>query len=601
MTSRELRKKFIAFFASKGHAALPSAPLVPANDPTVLFTTAGMHPLVPYLLGERHPAGKRLASAQKCIRTGDIEEVGDDTHLTFFEMLGNWSLGDAASPDGIGAGGYFKKEAIAWSFEFLTVKEWLGLPLERLAFSCFAGDAAMGVSKDEESAELWRSLGVAKERIVFLGKDDNWWGPAGEQGPCGPDTEMFYWIDDKEPAPENFQKTHADSRWVEIWNDVFMQYEKTQDGAYKALGQKNVDTGMGLERTLTALGGMHSPYETDVFLPLLGALKRCIGIPRNDAARFLRIMADHMRAAFFIIADGVEPSNKDRGYVLRRILRRSMVYAKQFGMRYDWFEHAYEAVEEAMGEAYPEISAGRDAILGAVRAEAQKFVKTLDTGLKEFGKFDRVDGKAAFDLYQTYGFPWELTKELAEEKGQVINRDAFEVEFKKHQEVSRTSSAGQFKGGLADHSERTVRLHTATHLMNKALRQVLGEHVWQKGSHINPERTRFDFTHPQKLTSEQIKKVESLVNGWIEADFAVKKEIMPLAEARRLDAIGAFGEKYGDTVSVYTVYDPKTHAIVSREFCGGPHVEHTGVIGKFKIAKEEAIAAGIRRIKATVG
>ncbi|MDP3963089.1 MAG: alanine--tRNA ligase [bacterium] len=594
MTSKELRKKYLEFFASKRHAVIPSAPLVPANDPTVLFTTAGMHPLVPYLIGEKHPAGRRLASVQKCIRTGDIDEVGDDTHLTFFEMLGNWSLGD-----------YFKEDAIPWSFEFLTSKEWLGLPLERLAFSCFAGDA--DAPRDETSFALWLSRGVKKERIAFLGKEDNWWGPAGETGPCGPDTEMFYWIDEASPAPQNFQDTHTDPRWVEIWNDVFMEYNKTADGSFEPLAQKNVDTGMGLERTLAALGGKRSVYEADTLARVVEALRGHVHIPPAASSqggdgrdRKLRIMADHIRAAFFIIADGVEPSNKDRGYVLRRILRRSMVYARQFGMKQDWYLSAYQAVDTIMAEAYPEISGNRERIEGAIHDEAQKFGKTLEKGLKEFEKLKEVDGKIAFDLYQTYGFPWELTKDLAEQKGQAIDKGQFEAEFKKHQDLSRTSSAGQFKGGLADHSEKTVRLHTATHLMNKALRQVLGEHVWQKGSHINPERTRFDFTHPEKMTPEQIQNVEALVNGWIGRDLAVKKEIMPLQEARKLNAIGAFGEKYGQTVSVYTVHDPKTNEIISREFCGGPHVEHAGSIGKFKIIKEEAIAAGVRRIKAIV-
>ncbi|MDO8557987.1 MAG: alanine--tRNA ligase [bacterium] len=585
MTSDELRKKYIDFFKSKGHAEIPSAPLVPANDPTVLFTTAGMHPLVPYLLGEKHPAGNRLVGVQKCIRTGDIDEVGDDTHLTFFEMLGNWSLGD-----------YFKEDAIRWSWEFLTDSKWLRLPAKRLAFSCFSGDA--DALRDDESAELWMSCGVSKERIAFLGKEDNWWGPAGITGPCGPDTEMFYWVGDpNDPVLQRpFQETHSDKRWVEIWNDVFMQYNKTAEGKFELLSKPNVDTGMGLERTLTALNGKKSVYETDLFTPIFDALR----VDGKD--KKARIIADHIKTACFMISDGVEPSNKDRGYVVRRILRQAAVYARQASLDLQdvWVGAVIVAVAKIYKDVYPEIWMNAPHITQIISAEQKKFGDTLEKGLKEFLKKKFIDGKTAFDLYQTYGFPWELTRELAEANGQKINKEEFKAEFKKHQDLSRTSSAGIFKGGLADHSEKVVRLHTATHLMNKALRRVLGEHVWQRGSHINAERTRFDFTHQEKMTPEQIKKVEELVNGWILRDLAVKKEIMPLEEARGLNAIGAFGEKYGQTVSVYTVHDSKTEEVISREFCGGPHVEHTGVIGKFKIIKEEAIAAGIRRVKAVV-
>lgn len=589
MTSGELRKKFLSFFAERGHAIIPSAPLVPANDPTVLFTTAGMHPLVPYLLGAGHPAGRRLANVQKCIRTGDIDKVGDDVHLTFFEMLGNWSLGD-----------YFKEDAVKWSWEFLTDKKWLGIDPERLAFSCFAGDA--DAPRDAKSAELWMSCGVSKDRIAFLGKEDNWWGPAGETGPCGPDTEMFYWVGDlSDPILQKpFQETHDDKRWVEIWNDVFMEYNKTADGRYEPLKQKNVDTGMGLERTLTVLNGKKSVYETELFGPLMKELELSCAMPDEyKDARVFRIIADHIKASYFMCADGVEPSNKDRGYVLRRLLRRSMVFAHAKALRPDWLERVLKAVSGMYGEAYREIK-DYERVSRIITGEQKKFSGTLVKGLKEFEKLNEVSGKIAFDLYQTYGFPWEQTKELAEKRGQKINREEFEKEFKKHQELSRTSSAGQFKGGLQDHSEKVVRLHTATHLMNKALRDVLGDHVWQRGSHINTERTRFDFTHPQKMTPEEIKKVEELVNGWIARDLEVKKEIMPLEEARKLHAIGAFGEKYGETVSVYTIFDSKTDEVISREFCGGPHVTHTGIIGRIHIIKEEAVAAGVRRIRATV-
>lgn len=581
VSSQELRRKFLTFFESHGHRIIPSAPLVPANDPTVLFTTAGMHPLVPYLLGESHPQGTRLASVQKCVRTGDIEEVGDDTHLTFFEMLGNWSLGD-----------YFKKEAIAWSFEFLTSPVWLGLPVDKLAVSCFAGDD--NAPRDIESAELWYEHGIPRSRIVFLGKEDNWWGPAGQSGPCGPDTEMFYWTG-QEPPPEFFDP--QDKRWVEIWNDVFMQYNKTPEGKYEPLQQRNVDTGMGLERTLVALNGLSSVYETDLFIPLIEFLR---GRAKEFNERKLRIMADHLRAVCFMAADGVVPSNKDRGYVMRRLLRRSLVYARQQHMPTGWLPEFLSILQNIFKDVYPEIYSQNNLINQVLNEEEDKFNKTLDKGLKEFAKQKEINGQIAFNLYQTYGFPWELSVELAKERGQIVNRQEFEAEFKKHQETSRTSSAGVFKGGLADHTAEVVKLHTATHLMNAALRKVLGGHVWQKGSHITHERTRFDFTHPEKMTEEQKKQVEDLVNTWISQDLSVKREIMPLAEARKLNAIGVFGEKYAEMVSIYTIYNPRTGEVISREFCGGPHVEHTGVIGRFKILKEEGIAAGIRRIKATV-
>lgn len=586
MTSAELRQKFLDFFRSKQHAIVPSAPLVPINDPTVLFTTAGMHPLVPYLLGEPHPAGTRIANVQKCIRTGDIDEVGDATHLTFFEMLGNWSLGD-----------YFKKDAIGWSYEFLTSPEWLNIPPARLAFTCFAGDD--GAPKDDEAATLWKSLGIPDARIAFLGRDANWWGPAGQTGPCGPDTEMFYWIDNDTPAPGHFDP--SDSRWVEIWNDVFMQYRKTESGAFELLAKPNVDTGMGLERTLTVLNGKTSVYDTELFVPLIEALKSRQTVEHPDASRLLRIIADHMRASAFIITDGVEPSNKDRGYVLRRLLRRSMVYAKQLGMHAGWHTPFIGALLSVMAEAYPELIANEDAIGRVIATEADKFGTMLDKGLKEFEKLQTVDGATAFNLYQTYGFPWELTHELTLARGMQVEKSQFEAEFTKHKELSRTASAGTFKGGLADHSEIVVRYHTVTHLLHKALRDVLGAHVIQKGSNINAERTRFDFSHPAKMAPEEIAKVEALVNGWIRRDFPMTREMMPKEKALELGALGAFGEKYGDTVSVYTITDPAAGEIVSREFCGGPHVTHTGEIGgTFKVIKEEAISAGIRRIKAII-
>lgn len=608
ITAQELREKYLNFFKSKNHAIIPSASLVPSDDSSALFVNSGMFPLVPYLLGEKHPAGVRLADVQKCIRTGDIEEVGDNTHLTFFEMLGNWSLGD-----------YFKEDAIKWSFEFLTSKDYLGLPLGRLAFSVFAGDK--DAPRDTESAGIWKSLGVADERIAYLPKEDNWW-IAGNSGPCGPDTEMFYWIDDGTPAPGNFQETKDDKRWVEIWNDVFMQYEKKADGSLVPLKKQNVDTGMGVARTLAVLNGQKSVYDTELFDPMFQVLELDQEIMSNDEIRKARIVLDHVSAAVFMVNDGVEPSNKERGYILRRLLRRAMVMGRLLNLKLHWLQALIGKVVTIYAEVYPDLVERSERTFAVIEGEQKKFGATLEKGLKEFEKkirvvgpfmgpsepkvadksadYNSLTGKDAFDLYQTYGFPWELTEELAVASGQKIQKKEFEAEFKKHQELSRTASAGQFKGGLASHSDKIVRLHTATHLLNAALRKVLGQDVWQKGSNITEERTRFDFTHDKKLTDQEKSEVEKLVNNWIASDLPVKKEILPLEEARKLNAIGVFGEKYGDTVSVYTITDHQTNQIISREFCGGPHVEHTGVIGHFKIQKEEASSAGVRRIKALI-
>jgi alanyl-tRNA synthetase len=601
ISAQELRTKYLTFFQSKGHVIIPSASLVPENDPSVLFVNSGMFPLVPFLLGEKHPNGVRLTNVQKCIRTGDIEEVGDDTHLTFFEMLGNWSLGD-----------YFKEDAIKWSFEFLTSPEYLGLPLERLAFSVFEGDS--DAPRDTESATIWKTLGVQQERIAFLPKEDNWW-IAGTTGPSGPDTEMFYWIDDGTPAAENFQETKTDKRWVEIWNDVFMQFQKHPDGKLTPLKQQNVDTGMGLDRTLAVLNGQKSVYDTELFDQMFQVLELDQEIMTNGEIRKARIIVDHVRAAVFMVNDGLEPSNKERGYILRRLLRRAMVMARMLNLKLHWLEALVGKVVAGYAEAYPDIVQNSEKTFAIIDAEQKKFEATLEKGLKEFerklraSKADGKDGqekldfngKDAFDLYQSYGFPWELTQELVEASGVTkLDKHLFEAEFKKHQDLSRTASAGQFKGGLASHSDKIVRLHTATHLMNAALRKVLGETVWQKGSNITEERTRFDFTHNAKMTPEQIAEVQALVNGWIARDLTVKKEIMPIDEARKLNAVGVFGEKYADTVSIYTVFDEKSGEVISREFCGGPHVEHTGTIGHFKIQKEEASSAGVRRIKAVI-
>jgi alanyl-tRNA synthetase len=598
ISAQELRTKYLEFFKSKGHTIIPSASLVPENDSSVLFTTAGMHPLVPYLLGQQHPGGKRVTDVQKCVRTGDIDEVGDNTHLTFFEMLGNWSFGD-----------YFKQEAIAWSFEFLTSKDYLNIPLERLAFSVFAGDS--DAPRDDEAAKIWKSLGVPDARTAYLPKEDNWW-IAGTTGPCGPDTEMFYWIDDGTPAPANFSESKNDKRWVEIWNDVFMQFEKKADGSLTPLEKPNVDTGMGLDRTLAVLNGQKSVYDTELFKPMWDVLALDQDIMTNDEVRKARIILDHVRAAVFIVADGVEPSNKDRGYVLRKLLRRALVMGRLLNLQHHWLKALIGKVVAEYSDAYSDLLDKSEYVFAVIEGEQLKFEGTLEKGLKEFEKMmkkselnkeDRVaiTGKDAFYLYQSYGFPWELTQELAESSGVVkLDKTQFEEEFKKHQDLSRTASAGQFKGGLASHSDKIVRLHTATHLMNAALRQVLGDNVWQKGSNITEERTRFDFTHNSKMTPEELAAVEVLVNDWVSRDLTVKKEIMPIEEARKLNSVGVFGEKYADTVSIYTVYDPKTDEVISREFCGGPHVEHTGVIGKFKIQKEEASSAGVRRIKAVI-
>lgn len=575
MNSIELRKKYLKFFEEKGHRVIPSASLVPANDPTVLFTTAGMHPLVPFLLGEDHPHGKRLVNVQKCLRTDDIDEVGDETHNTFFEMLGNWSLGD-----------YWKEESIKWSHEFLTDPKWLGLDMQKLAVTVFTGDD--DAPRDDESVSIWKSVGFTEDRIAYLGKKDNWWGPPGATGPCGPDTEIFYWTGEGK-APEKYDPENK--KWVEIWNNVFMQYEKTADGKFVPLKQKNVDTGMGMERVTAVLEAKSSIYDTELFMPILEKIRLLSPRPEEKS---MRVIADHMRAAVFLVGDGVAPSNKDRGYILRRLIRRAVTYGQKMGIERDFTSDIVNAVVEIYKQAYPDLDEGK---IGAeIKKEELKFRQTLAKGLKLLESKTQISGKEAFDLFQTYGFPFELTKEFTI----VESIEEFENEFKKHQELSRTSSAGQFKGGLASSSDKTVRLHTATHLMNAALRKVLGENVWQKGSNITDERTRFDFTHGEKMTDEQKSEVEKLVNSWIDRDLLVKRETMALEDAKKLNAIGVFGEKYPETVSVYTVFDPKTEEVVSREFCGGPHVEHTGVIGKFKIQKEEAVSAGVRRIKAVI-
>jgi len=586
ITSTELRSKYLAFFVERGHAVIPSASLVPANDPTVLFTTAGMHPLVPYLLGEPHAAGTRLVNVQKCVRTGDIDAIGDATHLTFFEMLGNWSLGD-----------YFRDDAIRWSFEFLTDPRWLGLPIDRLGVTCFAGDTH--VPRDDDSVRIWRALGMPASRIQLLGRDDNWWGPAGATGPCGPDTEIFYWTA-AEPVPVTLDV--RDARWVEIWNNVFMGYTQTASaapsgapsGAIERLAHANVDTGMGLERTLVALGGLASVYEVDTMAPLVRELST---LASRDAPHELRVLADHLRAACFMIGDGVGPSNKDRGYVLRRLIRRCGLVAQQLDMPRTWYETAIVAVETMLGDVYSELRT--PAIASGFAQELERFERTLAKGLTEIRKLRVLDGKAAFDLFQTYGFPFELTLEVAQASGATIDRDGFRAELDRHRERSRTTGGGTFRGGLADHSTEIVRYHTLTHLLQASLRAVLGDHVIQRGSNLTAERLRFDYSHDGKPTPEQLREVERIVNDWLVRELVVNRDTMTEPEARVLGAIGAFGEKYGGTVTVYSIVDASTDALISREFCGGPHVTSGDELrGTFRITREQAISAGIRRIKA---
>ncbi|NCO11714.1 alanine--tRNA ligase [Candidatus Pacearchaeota archaeon CG_4_9_14_0_2_um_filter_39_13] len=590
ITREELIKKYLNFFKKNNHKEIPSASLIPENDPTVLFTTAGMHPLVPYLTGQKHPLGKRLASVQKCIRTGDIGDIGDTTHHTFFEMLGNWSLGD-----------YWKKEAISFSFDFLT-KE-LKIPIEKLAVTCFKGDK--DAEKDEESADIWQSLGIPKARIRFLGKEDNWWGPAGKTGPCGPDTEIFYWTS-KNPAPKVFNP--KDKNWVEIWNDVFMQYNKTEDGKYIPLKQKNVDTGMGVERMLAALNGLEDNYQTNTWTPIIKEIENLSKKKYEEHYRKdMRIIADHIRAAVLIMGDekSLKPGNAEHGYVLRRLIRRAIRYASNLGIKDNFTAKLAITIIEIYKESYPEIKKNKNFILTQLEEEENKFRKTLESGIKEFEKVSKnkkiISGKEAFLLYQSYGFPIELTKELADEKKIKMDMKEYDKEFEKHQELSRKQSAGMFKSGLADSSKETTRLHTATHLLNEALRRILGPEVKQKGSNITPERLRFDFNFPRKLTEEEIRKVENLVNEKIKSGLEVTRTEESLQAALKSGAQAEFGQKYPEKVSVYTIIDKKEKSgFFSKELCTGPHVKNTKEIGKFKIIKEESSSAGVRRIKAVV-
>lgn len=592
VNAKQLRQMWFDFFSKHGHAIIGSASLIPENDPTVLFTTAGMHPLVPYLLGEKHPAGVRLADVQKCVRTGDIDEVGDASHCTFFEMLGNWSLGD-----------YFKDEMIPWSYEFLTSPEYLGIDPKRLAVSVFAGDA--DCPRDERSAELWEKAGIARDRIFFLPKENNWWGPAGITGPCGPDSEMF--IDNGQPKCCDECSPACDcGKYLEIWNDVFMQFNKTVDGKYEPLKQKNVDTGMGLERTLCILQGKKSVYETDLFAPIIAAIES-IGSGKygsdEETTKAIRIVADHIRTSVFMIGDekGVACSNVDQGYILRRLLRRAVRFAKKLDIEIGKLTVVAEAVIEEYKDVYPELEINRDRIVNEITAEEERFERTLQGGIKEFEKLchylvgDTISGKASFKLYDTYGFPIEMTVELAKEKGLKVNIDDFNKAFAEHQQKSHAGAEQKFKGGLADHSEATARLHTATHLMHRALKEVLhDDNANQKGSNITEERLRFDFTFPRALTPEEIREVEDKVNEAIKADVPVVCEEMTVEEAREQGAVGLFTAKYGEKVKVYTM------GKYSKEICGGPHASHTGELGHFRIVKEQSSSAGVRRIKAVL-
>ena len=646
-TYNDLRKLFLKFFESKGHAVIPSASVIPENDPTVLFTTAGMHPLVPYLMGEKHPMGTRLTDVQKCIRTGDIDDVGDPSHLTFFEMLGNWSLGD-----------YFKEEMIPWSWEFLTGEEWLGLPKDRLAFTVFAGDE--DCPRDEEAANIWRKQGVADDHIFYLPKKCNWWGPAGVTGPCGPDTEMF-WITDRPACGPDCGPDCSCGRYLEIWNDVFMQYEKQADGTFIPLKQKNVDTGMGIERTYCVLKGVKTVYETEIFAGIIGKIEELSGKKYGESeeiTKAIRIISDHMRTASFIIGDdrGVTPSNVDQGYVLRRLIRRAVRHGMKLGMPEGFTCQIAQVIIDQYKENYPELERNGAHILEQLKLEEERFQRTLKKGQAEFEKVygnmarrkaafealkadktnpevvaaalkqlppapenlpliekvkagtfadaeidekiaacTKIDGRSAFKLYDTFGFPIEITMEMAEEKGICVDVEGFQERFKKHQETSHAGAEQRFKGGLADNSEETAKLHTATHLMHAALRKVLGNEVAQKGSNITAERLRFDFSFGRKMTDEEKAEVEKLVNEAIQAKAPIICEEMTVAEAKEQGAIGLFESKYGERVKVYTMGE------FSKEICGGPHATNTGDLVSFKIKKEEASSAGVRRIKAVIG
>ena len=611
LTADELRDKYLKFFESKGHTIIPGASVIPENDPTVLFTTAGMHPLVPYLMGAmEHPAGTRLTDVQKCVRTGDIDEVGDAAHLTFFEMLGNWSLND-----------YFKKEAISWSYEFLT--EHLGFKPEQLNVTVFRGEGKEGedgyIPADEEAVEIWKSLGIPEERIFRLPREDNWWGPAGTTGPCGPDTEMFIDTGKEKCGPDCRPGCHC-GKYIEIWNDVFMQYNKNEEGKFVPLGRHNVDTGMGVERTICMMSGAPTVYDTEIFAPIMAKIEELSNsmgkgagtpespsIPPEDRLRAKRIIADHMRTATFILCDpkgGVKPGNIGANYVLRRLIRRAVRYARMLGIGEGFTVKLAEVICDKYSHVYPELKANLEQCRLDLEAEEKRFNATLDKGeamykkvaeqLKLHGQ-SQISGKTAFKLYDTFGFPLEMTIEMATKDGLTVDKEGFDEANRKHQELSRTTSAGSFKAGLQDNSEVVTRMHTATHLLHAALHKVLGPTANQKGSNITAERLRFDFTWPEPMTAEQKAEVEKLVNEWIQEGIAVSKKMTTVEEAKSEGAMALFGAKYGDQVSLYTIGD------VSKEICCGPHVENTKELGSFKIVKEQSSSAGVRRIKAVIG
>jgi alanyl-tRNA synthetase len=589
LDTRELKRLYIKFFEEQGHKTIPNSSLVPENDPSVLFTTAGMHPLVPFLLGQRHPLGKRLVNVQKCLRTGDIDQVGDDFHLTFFEMLGNWSLGD-----------YFKEDSIKWSFEFLTDRKWLGLDEKRLSVTVFAGDE--DAPRDDVSVRIWENLGIPKERIFYLPKKDNWWGLASGTGPCGPDTEIFY-DSGKKPCSIDCKPGCPCGKYFEIWNNVFMEYKRTSEGRYELLSQKNVDTGMGVERTVAVLGGKGSVYGIEVFKPIVDKIRELAKKERTTEKqeKSVRIIADHVRSSVFILGDerGVVPSNLDQGYILRRLIRRAIRHGRLLGIEQDFFVDLASIVIDLHAQDYPELLNKKEFILTELRNEEQRFKNALTKGLRKFEEIaertKRIDGRNAFLLFQSFGFPIEMTRELGEEKGVSVDEEGFEQEFQKHQQISRVGAKKKFKGGLSDTSEQTVKMHTATHLLNEALRRVLkDEGIIQKGSNITQERLRFDFNFDGKLTEQELKDVEAMVNDQIGRALPVRRREMTVKEAKALGAQAAFEQKYGERVSVYSIGD------FSVEICGGPHVSNTIEVGRFKIVKEESVAAGTRRIKAVL-
>ncbi len=586
ISSDKLKKMYLEFFQKNGHKVIANASLIPENDPTALFISAGMHPLVPYLLGQPHPSGTKLVNVQKCLRTSDIDEVGDSFHLSFFEMLGNWSLGD-----------YFKEESIPWSYEFLTSKEWLNIEKERLSVTVFAGDE--NAPRDTESARIWEGLGVPKERIFYMPREDNWWGPAGSTGPCGPDTEIFY-DTGIEPCGPECKPGCGCGKFNEIWNNVFMEYNRTPDGKYELLEQKNVDTGMGVERTISVLQGKKDVYETEIFAPLIKRIKELAEIEEIDdeQVKSVRVIIDHSRAATFILADGIVPRNVEQGYVLRRIIRGAIRHGKQMGIEEEFLTELSRTVIATYAEDNPHLKSNEDFILTELRKEYKKFNNTLAKGLNRFKRIaknkNEIDGKDAFLLYQSFGFPIEITRELGIENNIPVDVDGFNAEFQKHQKVSRASADKKFGSGLADSQKETVKLHTATHLLNEALRVVLSKDIVQRGSNITHERLRFDFNFDRKLTDQEKKDVEDVVNEQIRKAIPVTRIETTLDEAKKIASQAMFEQKYGDKVTVYTI------GVFSTELCSGPHVENTGELGHFKIIKEQGISAGVRRIRAVL-